>query len=329
MLFRHGHKLNPKTETQKMKVIKRIKENNIANVFIAENSDGKQFEFVESIQPPLTIKQKWVLILSTLYGCPVGCKFCDAGGNYHGKLSFDELMFQIDYLINQRFPNKYVDSDKFKIQFARMGEPSFNDNVLNVLEAIPSTFSMKSFVPSLSTIAPVGTDNFFKKLLKIKENLYPNDFQLQFSLHSTDEVQRDELIPIKKWSFEKISEYGRRFYSPMGKKITLNFAMGKTNILNIKELKYYFDPKIFLVKLTPVNPTFKAKENKIESLIKPGIKNYSLINELNEEGFEVILSIGELEENKIGSNCGQYINAINQKNETIDHSYSYGLVDLK
>jgi len=312
-----------------MKVIKRIKENNIANVFIAENSDGKQFEFVESIQPPLTIKQKWVLILSTLYGCPVGCKFCDAGGNYHGKLSFDELMFQIDYLINQRFPNKYVDSDKFKIQFARMGEPSFNDNVLNVLEAIPSTFSMKSFVPSLSTIAPVGTDNFFKKLLKIKENLYPNDFQLQFSLHSTDEVQRDELVPIKKWSFEKISEYGRRFYSPMGKKITLNFAMGKTNILNIKELKYYFDPKIFLVKLTPVNPTFKAKENKIESLIKPGIKNYSLINELNEEGFEVILSIGELEENKIGSNCGQYINAINQKNETIDHSYSYGLVDLK
>jgi 23S rRNA (adenine2503-C2)-methyltransferase len=311
-----------------MKVIKRIKENNIANVYIAENSEGKQFEFVESIQPPLTIKQKWVLILSTLYGCPIGCKFCDAGGDYHGKLSFDELMFQIEYLINQRFPDKYVDSDKFKIQFARMGEPSFNSNVLDVLEAIPNTFSMKSFVPSLSTIAPHGTDNFFDRLIEIKKRLFPRDFQLQFSLHSTNENQRDELIPVKKWNFEKISEYGERFYSPKGKKITLNFAMGKTNILDVKELKYYFDPNIFLIKITPVNPTFKAKENKIESLITPEIKNYDLINDLNKEGFEVILSIGELEENKIGSNCGQYLNTLNQKNEIIDQSYSYGLVDV-
>ncbi len=312
-----------------MKVIKKIQENNIANVYIAENSDGKQFEFVESIQPPLSINQKWVLILSTLYGCPVKCKFCDAGGDYHGKLSFDELMFQIEYLINQRFSNKYIDSDKFKIQFARMGEPSFNNNVLDVLEAIPKTFSMKSFIPSLSTIAPNGTEKFFIKLLEIKKSLYPNNFQLQFSLHSTDENQRNELIPVKKWSFEKISEYGKRFYSPKGKKITLNFAMGKTNILDVKELKYYFDPNIFLIKLTPVNPTFKAKENKIESLIKPEIKNYDLINDLNEEGFEVILSIGELEENKIGSNCGQYLKVLNQKNEIIDQSYSYQLVDLR
>ena len=312
-----------------MKVIKRTEDNNIANVYIAENSDGKQFEFVESIQPPLTIKQKWVLILSTLYGCPVGCKFCDAGGNYHGKLSFDELMFQIEYLINQRFPEKYVDSNKFKIQFARMGEPSFNNNVLDVLEAIPNTFSMKSFVPSLSTIAPNGTEKFFNKLLEIKKSLYPTDFQLQFSLHSTEKNQRDELIPIKKWSFTKISEYAEKFYSPKGKKITLNFAMGKTNILNVKELKHYFDSNIFLIKITPVNPTFKAKENNIESLIKPEIKKYDLINELNEEGFEVILSIGELEENKIGSNCGQYLNVLNQENEKIDQSYSYRLVDVK
>ena len=312
-----------------MKVIKRIKENNIANVYIAENSNGKQFEFVESIQPPLTIKQKWVLILSTLYGCPVGCKFCDAGGNYQGKLSFDELMFQIKYLINQRFPENYIDSDKFKIQFARMGEPSLNNNVLDVLEAIPKTFSMKSFVPSLSTIAPHGTDDFFNRLLEIKKKLYPTDFQLQFSLHSTDENQRDELIPIKKWSFEKMSKYGENFYSPAGKKITLNFAMGKTNILDVKELKSCFNPDIFLIKLTPVNPTFKAKENNIESLIKPEIKKYDLVNKLNGEGFEVILSIGELEENKIGSNCGQYLKAINQKKDIIEQSYSYELVDIE
>ena len=33
-------------------------------------------------------------------------------------------------------------------------------------------------------------------------------FQLQFSIHSTDRLERDRLIPIKKWDFSKISEYG-------------------------------------------------------------------------------------------------------------------------
>jgi len=41
-----------------MKVIRRIKENNIANVYIGETDDGKLFEFVESIQLPLTIHDK-------------------------------------------------------------------------------------------------------------------------------------------------------------------------------------------------------------------------------------------------------------------------------
>jgi len=32
-----------------------------------------------------------------------------------------------------------------------------------------------------------------------------------------------------------------------------------------------------------------------------------LVNALDEKGFEVILSLGEEEENRIGSNCGQYV----------------------
>ena len=41
----------------------------IATVYVAETAEGRMIEFVESIQPPLPIEKKWVLIISTLHGC--------------------------------------------------------------------------------------------------------------------------------------------------------------------------------------------------------------------------------------------------------------------
>lgn len=311
-----------------MKVISRTEQHDIASVFIAENAEGKRIEFVESTQPPRTIHQKWVLILSTLYGCPVDCKFCDAGGHYDGKLPAEEIFFQIDYLVKQRFPSGMPETDKFKVQFSRMGEPAFNPAVLDVLEQFPQKYPVNNFVPSLSTIAPQGTQAFFDRLVRIKKALYDHTFQLQFSLHSTNEDQRNALIPVKKWSFEKMAEYGKRFFSPGGKKITLNFALGITNILDTKQLLRHFHPDLFLVKITPVNPTHKARMNSIDSLVRPEVSDYPIIHELKNAGYEVILSIGEWEENAIGSNCGQYIRAFNETCSLPEGAYVYKLQEL-
>jgi 23S rRNA (adenine2503-C2)-methyltransferase len=294
-----------------VKVIQQTTENEIANVYVAETKQGRRFEFVESTQPPLSIKEKWVLIISTLYGCPVDCKFCDAGGNYQGRLSEDELLFQIDYLVNKRFPGGAIDTDKFKIQFARMGEPSFNPNILDVLEVLPSRYAMRHFIPSLSSIGPAGTGRFFESLLQIKKELYDKTFQLQFSIHSTNIAQRDRLMPVRKMEFEDIAAYAEKFYSPGGKKLTLNFAIGADYIIEPEAIKDIFDPGIFLIKVTPVNPTFKARQNNIHSLINPETEQYPVVDAFKACGYEVLLSIGELEENKIGSNCGQYVGSIN------------------
>jgi 23S rRNA (adenine2503-C2)-methyltransferase len=310
-----------------MKVIGRTEENDIATVFVAENHEGKLFEFVESTQPPLTRHEKWVLIISTLFGCPVKCTFCDAGGRYDGKLSYEELKFQIDYLINTRFPEGYIDSAKFKIQFARMGEPSFNPAVLELLRNIPALYDYRLFLPSLSTIAPVGTDDFFEELRQIKKELYSDTFQLQFSLHSTDEKQRDELLPVKKWGFEKIAEFSERFYDAGGKKITLNFALSQDSIFEPEQLLKYFDPEIFLLKITPVNPTYQAEKNNIKSLITEKNHHKEIVERAKAAGYGVILSIGEWEENKIGSNCGQYITAL-RRADVIENAYEYDLLTL-
>ena len=309
-----------------MKVIKRTHKSNIATVFVAETENNRMIEFVESTQPPYSINEKWILMVSLLFGCPVQCKFCDAGGHYKGKLTAEQIMFQIDYLIKKRFKSNFVNVDKFKIQFARMGEPSFNKAALEVLEQLHDKYKFKNFIPSVSTIAPDGVDDFFYSLFDIKNRLYRENFQLQFSIHSTDEKQRDYFTPIKKWDFERISDYGNRFYNEGNRKITLNFALAKDSIVDPQVLRKFFDPDKFLIKVTPVNPTFNAKANNIESLLETNSDKHKIIRDLMETGFEVILSFGELEENRIGSNCGQYIHSL--KNEVPMNAYTYALEEV-
>ncbi len=311
-----------------MKVIAKTGKESIAVVYIAAMENKKLIEFVESVQPPLPREEKWVLIVSTLYGCPVGCRFCDAGSYYSGKLSAEDIISQIDYMIINRFPNRRVPVQKFKIQFARMGEPAFNQNVLDVLEELPKIYDAPGLLPALSTVAPAGTDGFFDKLLEIKEKTYRRRFQLQFSIHTTDMGKRDWVIPIKKWNFKRIAEYGNVFYEKGGRKITLNFALGKGMPIDPDILLHYFNPKKFLIKITPINPTYQATVNKMSSTILSDKKNYDVIDRLREVGYNVILSIGELEENYIGSNCGQHITNYLRERESIKGGYTYPLQEI-
>jgi 23S rRNA (adenine2503-C2)-methyltransferase len=174
----------------------------------------------------------------------------------------------------------------------------------------------------VSTIAPLGTENFFEELLEIKNAEYKGSFQLQFSLHSTSQKERDFLIPVKKWSFEKIAEYGNRFYSEGDRKITLNFALNETSELKTATLLKYFDPEKFLIKITPLNPTYKAKANGLKSYFKD-FREDKLLDEIKEAGYDYILSIGKLEENQIGSNCGQYVISHKKSSEKMEEGYNY------
>lgn len=310
-----------------MKILAKTGRDDIAVVYVAELAEGKRIEFVESVQPPLPREKKWVLIVSSLYGCPVKCRFCDAGGFYQGTLSKADLLSQIDFLVSNRFADKKINVEKFKIQFARMGEPAFNSNVLDVLEDLPQIYDAPGLIPSVSTIAPNGAENFFERLLEIKNKYYKGKFQLQFSIHTTDIEQRNWLIPVKKWDFKQIAEYGELFYTKDDRKITLNFALSEESFIDAKILLEYFDPEKFLIKITPVNPTYNAvRSNLASSIISRDAKQ---ITALKNVGYNVILSIGELEENSIGSNCGQYLTNFLEKKELLENSYTYELQKME
>jgi 23S rRNA (adenine2503-C2)-methyltransferase len=308
-----------------MNIIARTEDSNIATVYIGLTNEQSEVEFVESVQPPIPLEKKWVLIISTMKGCPVGCRFCDAGSYYEGKLSKNEIIEQIDHLIRKRFPDGNVPVEKFKVQFARMGDPAFNMAVIDVLRELPEMYNIPGFLPSVSTIAPNGTDKFFRELLTVKSDLYHGRFQLQFSIHSTNNEQRDWLIPVKKWSFANIAKYAEKFYSNGDKKISLNFALSDSSIIETEVLRRFFTPEIFLIKVTPVNPTYISEINKIGTMIKPDGGNIQIVDQLREVGYQVIVSIGEWEENKIGSNCGQHILKYRNKKPISKQHYSYEL----
>ncbi len=322
-----------------MKILAEYGRDSLAKVYVAQIRESTNheapsqkhlIEFVESLQPPRPREKKWVLIVSSMIGCPVRCQMCDAGGDFSGLLTADEILAQINYLVMKRYPTGKPTTEKFKIQFARMGEPSLNPAVLKVLQELPQKYPNNSLHISLSTIAPQtpAVHRFFEELLTIKNTYYTNGrFQLQFSIHTTDETKRNQLIPIQKWSFRDIAAYGETFSDPMhhDKKITLNFAPAEGYPINVEKLRVFFDPAYFLIKLTPVNPTIRSYEQNLVSSIdsKNTESAYTLITEFKRQGYEVILSIGELEENRIGSNCGQFIQRALSATQRPHKSYEF------
>jgi 23S rRNA (adenine2503-C2)-methyltransferase len=308
-----------------MKVVGKAGNPDVAMVYVMDFG-GKLVECVEAVQPPIPREEKWVLMISTLYGCPIACQICDAGGYYEGKVTAEEMLQQINYLIGTRYPDGRVPSEQFKIQLARMGEPALNMAVLDLLEHLPERVDAPGLMPSLSTIAPHGRDEFFDRLIEIKESIYPGgQFQFQFSVHTTDQELRDQLLPVKKWDFSQLSEFGRRYYRPGDRKITLNFALADSSPVEVDVLQKYFDPELFLIKITPLNPTYQAEQHQLVSYVgeKTHPSSDPLLDAIREAGYRVILSIGELEENEIGSNCGQYVQRHLKADRPLGAGYTY------
>ncbi|MBI4063887.1 MAG: radical SAM protein, partial [Elusimicrobia bacterium] len=189
----------------------------LASLHLAAMRDdpGLLVEFVDTLEPEVPKAEKWVLMVSTQFGCAVGCRMCDAGSlGYQGNLTAEEILDQVRYIFRANVNLDVKTHPKIKIHFARMGEPSLNPNVLIALRSLAKEFPYPGIVPSLSSVAPKtpATGSFFEELIDIKDEFFSQGrFQMQFSLHSTDERRRREIIPIKSWGLAEIASYGERF----------------------------------------------------------------------------------------------------------------------
>lgn len=292
-------------------LIKKVGKKDIAFVYLLKSKkDGSFIECVESLDPPKKPEEKWVITLSSQKGCPVGCHFCDSSYYYSGNLSEDEIYEQLEIILQNHKDDEYLSSKKIKLHLARMGEPSFNDAVLNFLSNLNRNYENINFIPAIATIGPLKRNNWFDNLLSIKDKEFKEGrFQLQFSINSTSEFERDFLMPVKKLSFREISEFGKKWFKEGDRKITLNFALSTKAQFEPEVIMNNFSKEKFLIKITPLNPRKNHFHPKYESLLGyDGEIPFELqkkCEKLKDKGYEVILSIGSAEEIELGSNCGQ------------------------
>lgn len=257
------------------------------------------------------LSKKWVATISTQKGCPMKCKFCDVPKfGFKGNVSIEELAYQIETIINNE---EVRHTERFNVHFARMGEPTWNENVLAfsiALKSLVNRLGLKADTvhPVVSTMLPKANKRLKQYILtwcSIKNDLYNGEAGLQFSINSTDEEQRKELFDGKSLSLAEISELAKELPMPKGRKYTLNFPVTAQTILDAKRLSKLFDKDKFIVKITPIHETNSAIENGFEVT---GYADYDVYRKfeqpLLEEGWDVIVFVPSKEEDSDRITCG-------------------------
>jgi 23S rRNA (adenine2503-C2)-methyltransferase len=207
-----------------------------------------------------------------------------------------------------------VSNGRINLHYARMGEPTWNPNV------IPSAYYLKGmmdnlgfkFHPVISTMMPRRNTmlrDFLSDWLEFK-NMFNGDAGLQLSINTTAFDKRNDMFSNNAMSLYSISSLMDSILPTTlhGRKIALNFALSEYPI-DAKVLRDLFDPKYFMCKITPMHLTTACMENKIQT--EHGYTSYHsyepVETALKEEGFDVLVFVPSKEEDESRITCGNAI----------------------
>lgn len=251
---------------------------NFANgtVYAMETQDGYPIEVTDTFLPYYTKDaigsrqnklqkhevgsrlERWMIGVSCMSGCPVGCKFCATGQlKRWRRLTAEEIVDQVSFVIRENYPVFWYDEAmEFKINYTRMGEPFLN------AEAIKETVERIEHLY-------IGTQHYISTI-GIKDSDFSwikNNITLQISLHSLNAERRRELVPFPTMTIEELGKIRTDSYN----KTTLNLTLVDEADFDIKELKKYFDPEHFFIKLSPINVNPISADNQLGEGIIEGI----------------------------------------------------------
>ena len=263
---------------------------------------------------PLT--EKWVITISSQYGCSMGCKFCDVPKVGKGRnATFNDLTNQL--IGGLELHPEILATKRLNIHYARMGEPTYNMDVIKhaklAMRQVRPYINRSHVHPVVSTMMPKNNKLLVSFLQDwcndIKNDIYRGSAGLQISINSTCNEQRIEMFNGNSLDLENISDIGRLLPDPKGRKYALNFALADNYIIDADKLKYYFDSNKFMVKITPLHDTKSCKDNNI---VTTGGYNYftpykEVENRLKNAGFDVLVFIPSLDEDESRITCGNAI----------------------
>jgi len=268
----------------------------------------------------MPLSEKWVVTLSTQYGCPMKCTFCDVPNlKFKGNATFEDLKAQL-YNALSLFPEvKYT--ERLNIHFARMGEPIYNKDVLEFSRwmiaskrqiHLDTGLRIEVIHPVLTTSLPKAFKRLEETILEwcnIKNELYNGQAGFQFSINSTNDIQRSEMYQDMQISLEDLSKIADRMPEPVSRKYCLNFAYSTDFEIDADKVRRLFDPEKFMCKITPIHNNNACASNGIETI--GGYDSWQPYQkpeqDLRNAGFDVLVFVPSIDEEDGLVTCGNLI----------------------
>ena len=165
--------------------------------------------------------------------------------------------------------------------------------------------------PVLSTSLPKAkiTAKRIQQWANIKNSLYNGQAGLQFSINSTNDMQRNEMFNNKSLRLASIAEIAGNLPMPIGRKYCLNFAYASNFEVNPNILDDLFDKDKFMVKITPIHNNRACQQNKFKTV--NGYASFEPYEDversLKEHGWDVLVFIPSMDEEHNLITCGNAI----------------------
>jgi len=268
----------------------------------------------------MPLQEKWVITLSTQYGCPQKCTFCDVPKiPFKGNASFEDLQSQF-FTALKMFPDVTY-TDRLNIHYARMGEPIYNPAVfeftkwLDYCKAEVQQYSgirIETMHPVLTTSMPRRFKHTADRLhdwVYIKNSTYRGQAGLQISINSTNEDQRQAMFAGESLTLQEVAAICEDFPMPISRKYCLNFAYSTDFEINAEYLARLFDVDKFMCKITPIHNNTACRANGIETV--GGYESYApyaqVEYELKAAGFDVLVFVPSMDEEDGLVTCGNLV----------------------
>ena len=292
------------------------KENNIKASFLGYD---KRIDKVE--HKPVDITDKLVVTVSSQKGCPMNCNFCDCPKlGFKGNATLPELITEI---MSGVALSGIKHGQRLNVHYARMGEPTFNPNVITSAEFIAQMLMSENSDVTFDTYHPVVSTMMPKSNKNLKEFLHKwvttgfvyggeDGFGLQFSINTLDENDRNEMFRNRSLSLQEISDIIKELPYPKKRKYTLNFAVTSKSNLDVDLMNKYFDKEKCIVKMTPIHETVEAVDEGYE--IVHDFDVYEQFEQpLVNDGWDVIVFVPSKEEDEDRITCGNSLIALENK----------------
>jgi len=268
----------------------------------------------------MPLSEKWVVTVSTQYGCPMKCTFCDVPNvKFRGNATFDDLKRQL-YAAIGLFPSvKYT--ERLNLHYARMGDPIFSSAVFDFARWMASGkrqiqhetgLRIEVLHPVLTTSLPRRFAKLEDRIMEwcdIKNDLYNGQAGFQFSINSSDEAQRSDMFQGDQLTLDEFARIADRMPEPLSRKYCLNFAYSTDFTVDGKRIDDLFDRDKFMAKITPIHNNNACRTNGIETV--GGYEEWEPYrapeDSLKERGWDVLVFVPSFDEEDGLVTCGNAV----------------------